>query len=166
MYPVLIFFTLMATWVVLSGQFDALHLTLGVISAAFLTWFSGDMLFEDRSKSLGARVAEAARIPGYLIYLFWEILKANLHVLYLALHPRSLEMLEPQIVRFKTKLKTKYARYIFANSITLTPGTVTISIEGDEFVVHAISRQTAESLPGEMENRVAAAFENVERRRG
>lgn len=159
MYPVFIFLLLMAIWLVFSGQFDAFHVTLGVLSAAFVTWFSGDMLFEDRKKSIGERISGAGRIAAYTIWLFREIVVANFHVLHLSLHPRSREMLEPRMVRFKTRLKTDFAKYVLANSITLTPGTVTVSIEGDEFLVHAISRKTAESLPGDMESRVAAAFE-------
>ncbi len=159
MYPILIFLILMATWLVLSGQFDAFHIALGVISAAFVTIFSGDMLFLRRERGMGDRLVEAFRIVGYLFWLLWEIFVANVHVFYLAVHPRSRAMMDPQLVRFKTRLKTDFAKYIFTNSITLTPGTVTISIEGDEFLVHAISRKTAESLPGVMEVRVAAAFE-------
>jgi len=159
MYRILIFLILMAVWLVLSGQFDAFHVTLGVISAAFVTAFSGDMLFLRRDRGIGERVVEGFRIIGYLFWLLWEVFVANMHVLYLSLHPRSRDLMEPQVVRFKTRLKTDFAKYVFANSITLTPGTVTISIEGDEFVVHAISRKTAESLPGVMEVRVAAAFE-------
>ena len=159
MYRILIFLILMATWLGLSGQFDIFHITLGVISSAFVTIFSGDMLFLRRDRGMGSRFVEGFRIVGYFFWLLWEIIVANFHVLYLALHPRGIEMMEPQVVRFKTRLRSDFAKYIFANSITLTPGTVTISIEGDEFLVHAISRKTAASLPGVMEVRVAAAFE-------
>ncbi len=159
MYRILIFLILMAAWLVFSGLFDAFHIGMGVISAAFVTVFSGDMLFLRRERGLGARLVEGFRIVGYLFWLLWKIVVSNVHVLYLALHPRGTDSIEPQIVRFKTRLRSDFAKYVFANSITLTPGTVTISIEGDEFLVHAISRKTAESLPGVMEVRVAAAFE-------
>ena len=159
MYHILIFLSMMAVWLVLSGQFDAFHITLGVISAAFVTAFSGHMHFLRRGRSLRERAVDTVRIAGYLCWLLWEIIIANLHVLYLALHPRGNSLMEPQVVRFKTRLKGDFARYILANSITLTPGTVTISIEGDEFLVHAISRKTAAATPGTMEERVAAAFD-------
>ena len=63
------------------------------------------------------------------------------------------------MVRFKTHLKTDFAKWVFANSITLTPGTVTIRIDDDEFYVHAISEYTAKGLEGEMEKRIAAVWE-------
>ena len=67
--------------------------------------------------------------------------------------------MRPQMVRFRTSLRSEFARYVFANSITLTPGTVTLSVEGDKFVVHAISQKVADELPGEMEKRVAKIFD-------
>lgn len=159
MYRIIIFLILMATWIVFSGMFDPFHLSLGVISAAFVTLSSGEMFFLRRRRRLSARVSDGVRMAGYLLWLTWEIALANLHVLYLALHPRGRALLEPQVVRFKTRLRGDFAKFVLANSITLTPGTVTISIEGDEFLVHAISRKTAESLPGSMELRVASAFD-------
>ena len=67
--------------------------------------------------------------------------------------------MRPQMVRFRTSLRSEFARYVFANSITLTPGTVTLSVEGDKFVVHAISQKVADELPGEMEKRLAKIFD-------
>ncbi len=160
MYRTLIFLLLMVLWVIFSGQFDAFHLGLGVLSAGFVTWISSDCWFEDRQRGLGARLTEAWAMAGYTLWLSWQVVVANFHVLYLSLHPRSLELLKPRVVLFKTTLKSDFAKYVFANSITLTPGTVTIMIMDDQFLVHAISRKTAEALPGEMEARVAAAFDN------
>ena len=72
---------------------------------------------------------------------------------------RSLEkVLEPQMVKFKTTLKSSLARLLLAHSITLTPGTVTVNIQGDEFMVHALTRETADGVPGEMEDRIKRVF--------
>ena len=70
-----------------------------------------------------------------------------------------MDRIDPTIVTFKTKLKSNIARVALANSITLTPGTITIRIEDDVFYVHAISRKAAAGLPGEMEERLARIFE-------
>ncbi len=88
-----------------------------------------------------------------------EIIKANLHVLYLAFHPRMMELIDPRIIKFQSKLKSNLALVTFANSITLTPGTITvdISVDGD-FKVHAIDKASGDPLPGEMERRIAKAF--------
>jgi multicomponent Na+:H+ antiporter subunit E len=91
--------------------------------------------------------------------LLWQIILANFHVLKLALTPSGTAEIRPRIVRFKTQLTSPFARFVFAQSITLTPGTVTVTIEGDEFVVHAISRAAAEGLAGAMERRIAHVFE-------
>ena len=96
---------------------------------------------------------------GYAFWLLWEILKANVYVLKLSLSPKLHQKIDPQIVRFKCDLKSEFAKYVLANSITLTPGTVTVQILDDEFVVHAISDETAKSLPGSMEDKVRAIFD-------
>jgi multicomponent Na+:H+ antiporter subunit E len=70
------------------------------------------------------------------------------------------ELIDPHVIRFKTKLKRPISKVIFAQSITLTPGTITVSIHDDEFSVYALTRNASESLPGEMETRVARALES------
>ena len=157
MYSIATFFILLTAWVILSGQFDLFHLSLGLISCLFVTWFSSDLLFHDRTRGPASRLRELVRFPVYAGWLFYEIMVANVHVLYLALHPKGMDFVDPQVVRFRTQLKSDFAKYILANSITLTPGTVTVKIDGDEFYVHAISRKTAMSLEGEMEDRIAWA---------
>jgi multicomponent Na+:H+ antiporter subunit E len=64
---------------------------------------------------------------------------------------------DPVVVRFKTRLTSDLAVTAFANSITLTPGTVTVDVEEREFVVHALTPQTPAGFAG-MERRVAEAF--------
>ena len=64
--------------------------------------------------------------------------------------------------RFKTKLRKDISLVTFANSITLTPGTITIRIVDGDFFVYAISKETASNLPGEMEDRIAKIFEEEE----
>ena len=70
----------------------------------------------------------------------------------------DLDKLEPQILLYKCSLNTDFQRFLLANSITLTPGTVTIKIIGDTFYVHAISDETAQGLDGKMENRIKKVF--------
>ena len=159
MYRILTFCLLFLLWLVLSGLFDPFHLSLGVISCAIVTWLSADLLFQDRTLGPGDRVRQFVRLPGYFLWLLYEIFAANLYVFRLALRPSGLGGIRPHVVRFKTHLKTDFAKWVFANSITLTPGTVTIRIDDDEFYVHAISDHTAMGLEGEMEKRIAAVWE-------
>ena len=160
MYPVLVFLLLFLNWVAFSGKFDAFHLGLGAFSALIVTLLSQDLLFSDRKKSGGERLAESGRFLRYTLWLLWQIALANVHVFKLAITGSGQAEISPQVVKFKTKLKSDFAKFVFANSITLTPGTVTISITGNQFLVHAISEATAKDLAtGEMERRVAEVFE-------
>ena len=159
-YQISIFVLLLATWAVFSGKFDAFHLGLGVLSSLIVTVISQDLLFADRGKSLGERLGEGGRFVKYVLWLLWQVALANVHVFKLAMTKTGEEEMAPRVVKFKTKLKSDFAKFVFANSITLTPGTVTISITGNQFLVHAISEATAKDLAtGEMERRVAEVFE-------
>lgn len=78
----------------------------------------------------------------------------------MVLHPRMLDKIDPHVIRFKTKLKRPISKVTFAQSITLTPGTITVSVHRDEMSVYALTRKSSEALPGEMEERVAKALES------
>ncbi len=158
LYPALFFGGLIAVWVVFSGFLDPFHLSLGIVSCAIVSWLSSDLLFEDRSISLKRRLVQAFRCLHYLVWLMWQIVLSNIAVLRLALRGRK--ALQPQIVRYVTPLKTDFEKFILANSITLTPGTVTIKILGDTFYIHAVDDGSAAGLNGEMDRRIARIFEH------
>lgn len=160
LYRAIVFVLLMVVWAVFSGLFDFFHLTLGVISCGLVTWMSSDLLFDDRTIGLRDRMRQAVRATVYLFWLLWQIVLANLHLLKLAFG--SAELRQPQIVRYKTELKSDFEKFLLANSITLTPGTVTIKILGDTFYIHAISDFAADGLNGEMDKRIAHIFAQSE----
>lgn len=154
---ILTFCILLGLWLILSGKYDLFHITLGIISCVIVLMFSGDLLF-GRS-----RVTEIVRlwvrIGAYIPWLLYQILLSNFHILYVVLHPRMMELIDPSIIRFQSALKDELALVVFANSITLTPGTITVyvSVDGD-FQVHAIDKKSGEPLPGDMEARIIRAF--------
>ena len=150
------FLIMFGFWILLSGKFDLFHLTLGVLSSGLVALLSSDILMYDSKKN--DRLAIAFRFSCYIPWLLYQIVLSTLHVTLLALHPKMLDRIDPTIVTFKTKLKGDIARVALANSITLTPGTITIRIEDGIFYVHAISRKAAAGLPGEMEDRLAKVF--------
>ena len=80
----------------------------------------------------------------YLVLLVKEIIKANLAVCYLILTRR--EVPEPVLVKVHTNLKTETARVILANSITLTPGTITVSLKDQDLLVHCLDKTLAEGM--------------------
>lgn len=151
------FFIMLAFWVMLSGMFDPFHLSLGVISCLLIAQFSSHLLFRENKVNLNFR--QAIGLLLYQPWLFWEIVLSSMQVAYLVMHPQMKKKMDPQLIRFKTKLKSQFAKVTFAQSITLTPGTITVSINDDEMTVYALTGAAAESLPGEMERRVARALE-------
>ncbi len=160
MYRLSIFLLLFGIWIIFSGLFDAFHTTLGLISAAFVTLISSEFFFADRSAGVGARIQQIIRLPIYLLWMLYQILLSNIHILKLALSPGDLEEVEPSLIRVKTNLKTDFGKWMLANSITLTPGTITIDIEGDELLIHSISKATSAGVEDDsMERKIAAIFE-------
>lgn len=151
------FIPLFAVWLVLSGMFDPFHMGLGVVSCLGVSLFSLRLLPPRAAapRDFGLLV----RLPRYMAWLMWEVVKANFWVLYLVFHPRMMEKIDPRLITFKSRLTSRTALTVFANSITLTPGTITVSVnERGDFLVHAIDAKSAGGLPGDMEAKVAATF--------
>jgi len=80
----------------------------------------------------------------YIPWLTWQIILASLQVAYVVLHPKI--PINPSLIKFRTKLPNVTAKVILGNSITLTPGTLTIRIDNDEFIVHALMDASATSI--------------------
>ena len=95
----------------------------------------------------------------YIIVLLIEMVRANFAFIKLVLAP-DIEV-EPCIVKFRTGLKTEAARIALANSITLTPGTITVSLEDNELLVHALNREFAEGLEGSMFEKLLMRMERL-----
>ena len=160
MYPIVVFFLLFLNWIVLSGKFDAFHLGLGLVSCLIVTYLSHDLLFHDRRKGLKARLLETWSFLRYLPWITWEVVKANMHVFKLAMTQKGSEEMSPRVVTFETYLKTDFAKFVLANSITLTPGTITMLIRKDVFHVHTMSQFLEDDLlSGAIEQKVAEVFE-------
>jgi multicomponent Na+:H+ antiporter subunit E len=148
-----------ALWIILSGKFDVFHLSLGVISSAIVAFFSADLLFGNQDIKVINLPASWIRFIRYVPWLLYQIFTANLYVLYLTFHPRMMELIDPRIIKFRSRLKGDLSKVTFANSITLTPGTITVYMTLDGiFSVHAIDKKSRQGLPGEMEKRIARAF--------
>ncbi len=151
---ILTFLASFAIWLILSGKFDLFHISLGIISCLIVAYTSAELLLPQQS--LGNLIKVWLRFIRYLPWLLYQIFLANLHVMYLVLHPRMTKLIDPGIIRFKSRFSDEMSLFIFANSITLTPGTITVyvTVHGD-YAVHAIDKKSGEPLPGEMEQRVA-----------
>lgn len=156
-------------WVVLSGMFDVFHLTAGIVSTAVVAAFTYQMQFVDRAGTSGPPFHLAPipwhRLGAYSVWLLREIAIANWQVLKVVLHPKL--PIDPAIVRFRTGLTTDVGRTTLANSITLTPGTITVQVSGDEFLVHALQGGTpvADDIT-RMQRQIARALPKLETEAG
>ena len=146
-------------WIILNGRLTLEVLLVGMVVCAalyLLCWkFMGYSLKKD--------MRMYKRIPlafQYVIILIIEILKANRQVLYFITTPCY--QVEPQIVHFTSNLKTELARVILANSITLTPGTITVKLEGNEFYVHCLDKEFAEGMENSIFVELLEKMEAVE----
>lgn len=148
----LTFLIMLGFWILLSGQFHFILLVSGVVSSLFVAYISHDLLFG--KVDILSLIIKTFRFFKYLPWLLWQIVVANFDILYRTLHPGM--KIEPLVIRFKTDLKTDKGITILANSITLTPGTVTMVANKDgEFIVHAIAKGPADSLlSGQMQAKV------------
>ena len=150
----IVFLILFVFWVTFSGHYDRFHISLGVICAGLVAFFSYDLLLPELKSS--NTLLKAWRFLLYIPWLVYQVLLANFHVVYLVFCPNKIR---PQIIRFKTTLTSDLAKVSLANSITLTPGTITMDISDGEFTIHALSDKVAKDLlTGQMERRVAHVF--------
>ncbi len=142
---------LFALWILLSGHYVPLLLTLGVLSCALVVWIAARLDVIDHEA-----IPLQLKVFGYLAYLVWlgkEITKANIDVARIVLDPAL--PISPVMVVVPATQSTDVGKVIYANSITLTPGTVSVEVMDDEILVHAITREAADGLAdGDMDRRV------------
>lgn len=140
-------------WFLLSGHTSGLILGLGVVSCVFTVWLVARLgLLNEEGVLSNVRLVG---LLSYAVWLFVEIVKANLDVAKRIIAPG--ESIDPVIVQVPATQRTDVGRVIHANSITLTPGTLSIGVSSDEIEVHALSSAAAEELlQGEIGRRVTA----------
>lgn len=130
-------------WVIFNGQLTVEIAVFGVVIAGIMYWFL--CKFFDYSPRYDLFLCK--KVPlllQYFLTLVWEIIKANLTVFRL-IYTAEYE-LEPAVVHFKTSLRSTFARVLLANSITLTPGTITVALTDNEYTVHCLDKELAESI--------------------
>lgn len=141
---------LAVTWLLLSGHYTVLLLCLGALSITLVVLIAWRMDVVDHE---GVPVQVGPAAASYWPWLGLEILKSNIDVARRVLS-RGPDI-SPTMVDVPTSQRTELGHVIFANSITLTPGTVSLELDDDRILVHAVSRDGAEALlEGEMDRRV------------
>lgn len=141
----------------LSGRPDGLLVGLGVASIALVLWLSARMRVVDQE---GHPTNLTLKATSYSVWLVWQVLKANVAMLPVVLSRRTPLPIRPQMVRVRCGADSDLARATLANSITMTPGTVSVAVEGQDILVHALNDATVKDLAsGEMVRRAAIAMQ-------
>ncbi len=142
---------LFAVWLLLSGHYTPLLIGFGVGSCALTVYIAMRMDVADHE---GVPIDWVGRFLLYLPWLLKEILVANIHVAKVILAPKL--PISPIMVVFRSTQKTDLGRVLYANSITLTPGTITTGVEGDQLEIHALTWQDVDGREeDEMDLRVS-----------
>jgi multicomponent Na+:H+ antiporter subunit E len=156
---------LFALWVVLSEKFDLFHLGIGVMSSLCVALGTYRLLLLPPvivpHGTHPITTIPWLRLLVYVLWLFWQIVLSSIQVAIVVVHPKM--PISPCLIRFRTTLPHTLARLTLATSITLTPGTVTVDVEGDEFLVHALTKKGADELvspegEGAMHQRIVTLY--------
>ena len=154
-------------WLLLSGHYDVKHIVMGAILACLVAILTNDLFYSvfypegsPKGREKGSLLFIFLcwlRLLAYVPWLLYNIIVANLRVAYLVLHPRM--PINPSLLLFGAGLQRDISRVTLANSITLTPGTVTVSMEDGAYLVHVLEPKVAEKpLLGKIQNKVGAVF--------
>lgn len=130
-------------WVIFNGQITLEICIFGVLIAALLFAFTCKFMDYSVKKEL-QMFRKLGKLLQYAFTLVWEVIKANLGTVHLILTQK--EEIEPVLVRFHSDLKSPIAQTLLANAITLTPGTITVSLENGEYTVHCLDESLAEGM--------------------
>ena len=136
------FLALLVLWLVFAGSITVSNLVLGVLISGLITLFC-HFFMGYSSKAFLASLKKLGAMLHYLAVLLWEIVKANIAVIKLVWRK---ELPQPNLVHFKSKLKSDAFKVLVANSITLTPGTYTGVLDGQDYAVHALDASFNEGM--------------------
>lgn len=137
------FFIFFLIWIIFNGQITLEIAVLGLLIAGLIYAFICKFMGWSWKKDLRG-IKYFAFMAAYLFVLLREILKANAATIRLIFSEKYER--EPVLVTFRTRLKSPVLRVLLANSITLTPGTITVSLQDDEYTVHALDKDFADGI--------------------
>ncbi len=160
----IMYFIFFLLWVIFNGSFTLEIAVFGVVIAAALFAFSCKYMNHSIAKEKQI-IKKAFQVIAFIFLLLKEITLANIAVIRLILSQR--EEIEPKLVTFRSDLKTATARAFLANVITLTPGTITVTLENDICMVHCLDESMAEGIEDlEFQRRLSKLENNRSKRTG
>ncbi len=143
-------------WLLVSGSLKPLDLLSGLVIGSAAGWWADRTLWSEERPPLTPR--SWLRAPAYLLYLLKEIVVAAVYVAERVLDPAL--GIAPTMQIHRARFTSDTARVAFANSITLTPGTLTVDVDGDVFIIHCLHESFADAISsGDLERRVATTFD-------
>jgi len=147
---------LMLFWLAITGSIKPVDVALGVVFSLILGAWAARYLWEEDAPTLTLR--QAGRFVLYLGHLLKDIVIAAVQVAEVVLDPRM--PIAPVVIAHRTSFTRDVSRVAFANSITLTPGTLTVDMDGNTFYIHCITERLADDIAsGALERRVTRVFE-------
>ncbi len=132
---------LFVTWLAWSGVYEPLLLGLGLGSCLFVAWIVSRLQGDDHETT---PIPVFLRCVLYVPWLLGEVVKSNLHVARVILF--SPKEVRPRLLRVDCTQESDFAQVLYANSITLTPGTISLDVRDGHILVHALTQDTAEGL--------------------
>lgn len=145
-------------WIIFNGQFTLEIAAFGLVIAGAVYWFICKFMdYNPRSDLILCK--RFFLLLHYIFVLLKEILKANAAVFKMVYSAKY--QLEPAVVHFTTTLNSSFARILLANSITLTPGTITVSLNDNEYVVHCLDKELAQGIDSSVFVKLLERIENV-----
>ncbi|MFH1826025.1 MAG: Na+/H+ antiporter subunit E [bacterium] len=147
------FLFMIAVWLLFTFSLDPFSLLLGVIFSFSIAIFTYDLFIDKQEKIQQGKFPRFHFFFTYIFVLLYEIYLGSFLVVYAVITNK----IEPGLINIKTNLKSKFARAMLANSITLTPGTVTVDLHDDNLLVHWLNAETTNSQLAA--NRIKGRFE-------
>jgi len=130
-------------WLVIAG-FSLQSAAVGLMTILFVVWWNRDLLRTLIRGKVSLPGKKMLILAGYFFSLLWQIVLANIQVARILLSRKM--PLQPVVVTFNPGLSSDLSKTVLANSITLTPGTLTLAVEGDEFTVHTLTLSAAQDV--------------------
>lgn len=137
-------------WLLMSASLNLFHVGLGLLAAFGVAWFNTD-------RSVSRFAIRRLRIVWYFLWLVGRIVQSGFHLSLLILHPAL--PIDPKLIRYRTKLREEASIVLLGNSITLTPGTITVELNSQDLVVHVMDDHSAADVTSRrFERKIADLF--------
>ncbi len=156
-----LFFTLFGFWFVLASTFSIAEVIIGVVASVLIVVYSFDLIF-DKEETSGHSFRVLLRYFALFVVLVIEVIKANVAVVKIVLSPRI--SIKPGFRRIRQPLKRELNQALYGNSITLTPGTLAVTMSNDSIVVHGLTMENIDAIEGGPIQKAFLAIEQEDKR--